>query len=607
MATIGSLSINLSTDTSSFTAGMQKAASTLDQFSQSAGKAAGAGLARLASLVNDVAIKLRSMATNAMQSIDATAKLSDRLGVSTQSLVGLQYAGSLAGASTEEMNSAMQRMTRILGEAASSSGSAAGKLSELGVSNDALAEMGLSGGKVALTLQALGLNAKDLVSMGPEQSFLKIADAMKGLQNSSQQAQVAQELFGRGGMGMVNVLQQGSGALRAQMEEANKLGITYSRVDAAKVEMANQAIIKVQAATSALGTQLAIGLAPFIEAIESKFLVMKLSGTSAADKVAVGIEWVGKGLGFLGDVADAFVIGFKTIELGGAIMAKGIADGLNTLTKIWQMGWDGMKLIALEVDKKIVAGMQWLVEKAQAVAKYLGVDLGSGGSQFLGNLSKQIEDQLKPLEDKFSKQKGSAVLQDFSAGMSTQIDEMTKSIKDSFLNKGIGERVRQFFADIQVNATKKAQEIEQQAKKSGAVNTKLQDVNKDNEHMQELANKAKQFKEQMRTPDQIFTDKIKELQELKDKGFINQSEMNRGLLDAKKNLADAVGMGNNGRAGALEKGSAAAYSATLKSGDIQRNMQQNTRDLLKEAKLQTSLLQRVADKAGNQLAAAGAF
>jgi hypothetical protein len=50
--------------------------------------------------------------------IDGIAKLSDRLGVSTEALTGLQHAADLAGVSSEELTGGFERLFRTMGDAA---------------------------------------------------------------------------------------------------------------------------------------------------------------------------------------------------------------------------------------------------------------------------------------------------------------------------------------------------------------------------------------------------------------------------------------------------------------------------------------------------------
>ena len=94
---------------------------------------------------------------NSMQSADALAKTSDALGIATEKLAAMRYMGDLAGVSAEQMDTNLKKMTQTLGEAAA------------------------GGGTAVKTLEALHLNAAELVHLSPDQQYMAIADAINGL------------------------------------------------------------------------------------------------------------------------------------------------------------------------------------------------------------------------------------------------------------------------------------------------------------------------------------------------------------------------------------------------------------------------------------------
>lgn len=64
---------------------------------------------------------------------------------------------------------------------------------------------------------------------------------------------------------MISVLSQGSEAIEEQIKEAEKLGLAYSRVDAARVEEANDAWTRMASAIGGVVDRIVIDLAPLIE------------------------------------------------------------------------------------------------------------------------------------------------------------------------------------------------------------------------------------------------------------------------------------------------------------------------------------------------------
>jgi len=181
--------------------------------------------------------------SKAMASIDATAKLSDRLGITTEGLIGLRHAAELTGAGADTMDSSLERMNKRLGEAAAGTGEA------------------------RKYLAALGLDVQDLLRLSPDQAFAEIAESVNGLSTQSEKAAVAAALFGREGVSLLNTMALGKDGLHDTAVEAEALGLSFSRIDAAKVEQANDAIHRARMAFSSTGRTIAVNLAPYITAV----------------------------------------------------------------------------------------------------------------------------------------------------------------------------------------------------------------------------------------------------------------------------------------------------------------------------------------------------
>lgn len=234
------------------------------------GTAAGAGLAFLT--------------RNSMKSIDALAKTADKLGTTTEGLAGLRFAAEQTGVKIATMDMAIQRMTRRMAEAAKGTGEAKAAIKEL------------------------GLDAVALSAAGPEEAMRAIADALQNVENKSDRLRLAFKLFDSEGVAVVNTLARGREGLDAFRAQADALGITLNRVDAKKVELANDSMNRAKKVVEGLGNALAVNLSPFIEAIGEKML--------AAGTAAGGFhELVGRALlgtaPFFQFVADAILgIGF---------------------------------------------------------------------------------------------------------------------------------------------------------------------------------------------------------------------------------------------------------------------------------------------------------
>ena len=207
-----------------------------------------------------------------MSNIDSLAKTADKIGVTTEALGGLRHAAELTGVGSDTLDMAMQRLTRRASEAANGTGEAKNALIELGI------------------------NAANLEKLPLDVQMEVIADAMGDVKSQSDKVRLAMKLFDSEGVSLVNTLALGSTGLEQMAKEADTLGITVSRVDAAKIEMANDAVTKSKGVFTGLGNQLATAFSPIIESVSNNLY-----------QAALDTE----GFGNIGqDVADALVSGF---------------------------------------------------------------------------------------------------------------------------------------------------------------------------------------------------------------------------------------------------------------------------------------------------------
>jgi flagellin-specific chaperone FliS len=249
-----------------------------------------------------------------MASVDALAKTSDRLGIATEKLAGLQHAASLAGVENRTLEKSLQNLAVGVSDAADGTG----------VAKDALLELGLSAG----ILEQLPL----------DQQMLEVADAMQGVKNQADKVRIATDLFGARGVSVLNMIGSGSENLTKMAEEAEHLGLAISRVDAAKIEAANDQVTKAKSVFTGLGNQLATAFSPIINEVATSFY-----------QAALDTE----GFGNIGqDVAEALVRGFGTF--------------LDTLQMI-KHGIMAVELIALKAKKSF----QDVFEPSAAMSEFV--------------------------------------------------------------------------------------------------------------------------------------------------------------------------------------------------------------------------------------------
>lgn len=209
------------------------------------------------------------MTKSAFQSIDALGELSDKLGVGTHALAGLQLAAEEAGVSQETLERALVKLSTTTG---------------------------MAGDKA---LRAWIANTSTLTT-------------------HQQKLAAAVEMFGSRGSDMVRFLNGGVGAFDEAQRAADTFGLSLSGSVVAGVQRAMDAFGRLRKAVAGIFMQTAAALAPFVEVLSAK-----LTGFLTANN---GVRNLGAG------IADAIIRTAKVIADGiqsmvGAVM--GMVDGFN--------------------------------------------------------------------------------------------------------------------------------------------------------------------------------------------------------------------------------------------------------------------------------------
>jgi hypothetical protein len=243
---------------------------------------------------------------NAFESADALAKMSDRLGVSTERLAGLQHAASLAGVDFERVNIALRTSTRNVIDAAHGTGKA----------REAFAQ--------------LGFQAAQLAQLPIDEQFQRIGERLIGVRNVTERNALAMDIFGQRSNEVLNLFAEGGGALAAARDDVEKLGVALSRVDSAKIELANDAVERGQLVFKGLANTVAVHLAPVIQTLSDRFTQAAKDNNGFRDQVISGMERAAEAVALLSNVVQGlrFAWAGLKVAVGFALdfMIQGLAD-----------------------------------------------------------------------------------------------------------------------------------------------------------------------------------------------------------------------------------------------------------------------------------------
>ena len=248
MAVASEVVVRLVAKTKKFEGDMNRSSKAVGGLRKGA-SSAGAGLLKMAgplaaagTAAGAAALLFRGF-TGAFKELDQIGKVSDKLGIATEQLIGLQFAAKNTGVSANTLNTALQRMVRRVSEA------------------------GKGLGQTGKALKELGLNAKQLAKLAPDQQFRKIAEAMKGVATQGDRVRLAMALFDTEGVALVNTLALGSEGLNRFQKDAEDLGLTVGRDQVAAIEKADEAITRLGASWDGAMRQMAASTAPVVEGI----------------------------------------------------------------------------------------------------------------------------------------------------------------------------------------------------------------------------------------------------------------------------------------------------------------------------------------------------
>ena len=299
MSLIGNLVVNLKAKTAAFDKKIKRARKTLTNFRKAVMRT-GKALLKFGGVIAGVAVAIGGlMIRNSMKAIDKVGKLADRLEMATEDILAFRHAAVIAGGSIEGMDKGLDMLAARIGEVKTGSGEA------------------------AIIFKAMGLNAQALAKMGTAEAFRTIADEIAKMATAADRANAARKIFGRAGMDLLNVLMLGRKGIEAYNKRLKEMGLNFSRIDAAQVEAANDAIQELRFVLQAAANIAAIELAPAIAAIAKATTNWLTAGGGIQKKVLAVFE---KLRGLLPKIAEgALVMSRAVVQAFQAMLKAGAA------------------------------------------------------------------------------------------------------------------------------------------------------------------------------------------------------------------------------------------------------------------------------------------
>lgn len=309
MAALGALNVRVGADTSGLDTGLNRAQGRIGKFAAGAGKAVAAmGAMAAAATAAGVAITAK-MVHSQMQAIDTMSKLSRQLGTTTASIATMQRAGELAG--IQNMDSNLDQLNRRLSQAISGTGEAAKRMDQL------------------------GLSAAELQRLPIDERIRMIGRAMNENADATEHAAIANDLFGRSGGQMLEILRDADGALGEAQRQAEAFGLAISDVDALAIERANDAMSSIGAVIQGVWRRITVELAPAISLIAQRFEQAAIDSNGWRDQLGSAMSMVARGVGFVADGIQGLRVGFRLALAGGSMMSAGLLTVAEKITEAY--------------------------------------------------------------------------------------------------------------------------------------------------------------------------------------------------------------------------------------------------------------------------------
>ena len=513
MATVGNLYVNVHARTTGMMRGLARARAAINRFGANIAAMAAKAVVAVAAVAFAIGVM---MVKKTFALIDATAKLADRLGALPTEIMRLQHAAKIMGISIESLNKSLQQFQRRIGDARRG----------IGLYHD--------------TLIQLGLDAKAISELGMEEAFLKVVDAIKKLPTVAARANAAYQMFGRTGIEMLNMIELGSGAIREMGNEFERLGGAISRIDAAKIEEANDAITRMGVSAQGVANIAAIEVAPAIEGMAQ----------ATARWVADG------GMFFIENAIRA--VGRTIAKLVNAFQALVLVSKLSAFIIIG--GWS----MVLQTIRAVIAAM---VALAGIIPGLSIVD--RLGAAALNTIDTALEKMTDRTNEAAQSLRDSLMSDDFWATqrIETFFNQMDRESKNAEANAaGLKRKIEaqgDAFTEADVPALKYLATLQQQADTFGMTSREvelykhamagatqevldaiaaLDEQLTAMERQQDLMREGERVTEEMRNPLEKFNARMEQLNDLLKAGAINEETFRRAAKKAREEMEKAAGV-----------------------------------------------------------------
>ena len=326
-------------------------------------------LVDMGSAAIDVGKQVYNLAVDAAETADNVDKMSQKIGISREAYQELDFAMSQSGASVDSLQAGMKTLRGQMTSAASGNK------------------------KTAETFNRLGVSVRDTNGnlRSQEDVMFDTLLALQNVENETERARLANELFGKSGTDLLPLLNSEAGSLDDLRQQAHDLGLVMGDEAIDAGVRFHDTIDKLQRSFSAIGTQIGMAVMPVVQMVADWILynmpmiqdivqgvigviskiVGKLMDILARDvlpflksffenNIKPAMKWFEKAIDSLAHVFTSLIHGdfFEAFQY----LEKFVFDAVTAILKTLGIGEEDIKRI-MQVVHDVLIGIRDVVEK----------------------------------------------------------------------------------------------------------------------------------------------------------------------------------------------------------------------------------------------------
>lgn len=228
--------------------------------------------AAIGAAVAAAGMALWRLAEQTTEAFGAFEDMSQRTGIAASELHALSLAAEQTSSDFDAIVTGLRRMPSFLEDARNGMASA------------------------TRTMDALGVSVADFEGLSPEDSFFRMVDALGTMEDETRRAALAQDVFGRGAMALIPLIEEGSGGLRDFAREARRTGMVLDDEAYAAADRFQDALARMQAQMQAALMEGIEPLLPELQAMAESIVTIASEGIplliQAAGELAPMLDFI---------------------------------------------------------------------------------------------------------------------------------------------------------------------------------------------------------------------------------------------------------------------------------------------------------------------------